>query len=224
MANSIFKRNNGWSNQKIEVKNGSDINVAPTYKRTSSGWERLDQQLVTQTKIIEGYAQWNGSFRSDSASGNATYFDPALYQGKYSSGYKEYKIGLMCFSDLFKKARELGTIKKVELRLKNNHAYYNSGLKTRICGAWSLPSTRPSTANYSWSDTNAYTGDWSFPKNGSAPQWITLNSNIHSKIQNSNINGLRVLSPSGYTTNDYGYFEGSNSNRPYIKITVEYQA
>lgn len=221
MANSIFKKtSNGWSNQKIECKTSGGTNVAPTYKRTHSGWERIDQQLVTHTKIIEGYAQWNASYRNSSGSGNANYKDNNIYQGKYDS--YNY-LGLICCTNLFNTARNSGTIKKVELRLKNNHAYYNSGLKTKICGAWSLPNTRPSTASFGWSNSTAYSGEWHFAKNGSSPQWLTLNSNVNNVIQNNQINGFRLLSPTGFDLNNYGYFEGSGDNRPYVKITVEYQ-
>ena len=129
----------------------------------------------------------------------------------------------MCFTDLFNQARNTGTITNVVLKLKNNHAYYNSGLKTIISGAHSLPSTRPGSLSFSVSNGADYSGQISFAKNGSEHKSITLNSACRSAIQNNQINGFKLTSPTGFSLNDYGYFEGVNENRPYIEITVEYQ-
>lgn len=222
MANRCFiKRNGTWQPLRPKKKVNGQWVDCPAYLKENGQWVRIDQQLVTKTKVIEGYAQWNGSWRNSSGTGGASHYrSDNIYQGKYNS---YHYLGLMCFTDLFNDARNTGTITKVELRLKNNHAYYNTGLKTKICGAWSLPSTSPTTAYFDWSDSNAYTGEWHFGKNAASPQWITLDSKIHNAIQNGSLNGLRLLSPSGFSLNDYGYFEGSNENRPYIKITVQYQ-
>ena len=217
---------NGTSTKKLKPKkfNGTSWVDCPTYRFTSSSSvDRMDQQLVTKTKVIEGYPQWNGSFRRASATGVGDYDEANLYQGKYPSGYKEYKTGVMCFTNLFNQARSAGTITKVELRLKNNHAYYNTGLKTRIQGVSSLPTSRPSTLDYGLFGSTVFSSDVSFAKNGASPIWITLNSNGINAIKNNQINGLRVVSPTGWDLANYGYFEGSNDNRPYIKITVEYQ-
>lgn len=222
MSNKCFiKRNGSWEPLRPKKKVNGQWVDCPAYQKINGNWTRIDQQLVTHTKVIEGHPQWNGSWRNSSGSGSASYYrSDNIYQGKYDN---YHYLGLMCFTNLFNQARNSGTIKKIELRLKNNHAYWNSGLKTRIVGAHSLPSSQPNDANFSWSDNTRFSSDVSFPKNGATPQWITLNGDAISKIQNNQINGLKLLSPSGFSLTDYGYFEGANSNRPYIKITVEYQ-
>lgn len=217
---------NGTSTKALKPKkfNGSSWVDCPTYRFTSSSSvERMDQQLVTKTEVISGYPQWNGSWRNSSGSGTASYYrSDNIYQGKYDT---YHYIGLMCFTDLFAKARAKGTITKVTLRLKNNHAYWNSGLKTRVCGASSLPSSEPTSVNFSWGGTTAFSSDISFGKNASTPITITLNSTAISQIQNNQVNGFRLLAPGGFALTDYGYFDGSTNSsiRPYCEITVQYQ-
>ena len=49
---------------------------------------------------------------------------------------------------------------------------------------------------------------------------ITLNSTAIDDIDYRNIDGFRLLSPTGNTVTDYGYFSGTGTTRPYIEITV----
>lgn len=226
MANKLFKKtSSGLTPVKFYRKTSTGLVQNPVYRKTTTGMERIDQTLVTKTKVISGYAQWNGTFRNSSGSGTANNFGSSdsrntlVYQGKYSP---YCYLGVMCFTDLFKEARETGIITKVVLKLKNNHAYYNSGLKTYISGAWSLPSTRPSSYSFANTNTVRYCNDVSFAKNGAEHKAITLNTTAINAITNNQINGFRVVSPTGFDLNNYGYFEGSGSSRPYIEITVQY--
>ena len=227
MANKCFiKRNGQWVSFSPMKKVNGQWQRCPVYKKENGVWNRIDQQLVTKTKVISGYAQWNGSFRNSSGSGvaEASYSGASdklrIYQGRYSS---YHHLGVMCFTDLFNQARNTGTITKVVLKLKNNHAYYNSGLKTIISGAVGLPSSRPGSLSFGVSNGADYSGKISFAKNGSEHKAIALNSACCSAIQNNQINGFKLTSPTGFSLNDYGYFEGVNGNRPYIEITVQYQ-
>lgn len=224
MANKLFiKTSSGTSPIKFYKKTSTGQTQCPVYRKTSNGMERIDQTLVTKTKVIKGYAQWNGSFRNSSGSGTAysDYSDSSdrlrIYQGKYNS---YHHLGLMCFKDLFAQARAIGTITKATLKLTNLHSYYGAGLGTKVCGAINMPNTKPSSFSFSNAKSTSYCGTVEFTKGGT--KTITLNSSALSAIQNGSIDGFRLLSPTGFTLTDYGYFEGEGTNRPYIEITVEY--
>lgn len=224
MANKLFKKtSSGTSPIKFYKKTSTGQSQCPVYVKTSSGMERIDQTLVTKTKTIKGYAQWNGSYRNTSGSGTAysDYSDSSdrlrIYQGKYSS---YHHLGLMCFKDLFAQAREVGTITNVTLKLTNLHSYYGIGLSTKICGAINMPSFKPSSFSFSNALSTSYCETVEFTKGGT--KTITLNNSVLSSIQKGNIDGFRLLSPTGFTLADYGYFEGEGINRPYVEITVEY--
>lgn len=225
MANKLFKKtSSGTSPIKFYKKTSTGQVQCPVYRKTASGMERIDQTLVTKTKVIKGYAQWNGSFRNSTGSGTA-YSDYSsasdrlrIYQGKYSS---YHHLGLMCFKDLFAQARAVGgTITKVTLKLTNLHSYYYAGLGTKVCGAINMPSTKPSSFSFSNAKSTSYCATAEFTKG--ATKTITLNSSALSDIQNNKIDGFRLLSPTGFTLTDYGYFAGEGTNRPYIEITVKY--
>lgn len=224
MANQCFiKRNGQWQAFTPMKKVNGQWQRCPVYKKVNGNWVRIDQQLVTKTKVISGYAQWNGSYRNSSGTGVATLrsSNPDLvYQGAYSN-YRH--LGVMCFANLFAEARNTGTITNVVLRLKNNHAYYNSGLKTVVSGTAGLPASRPGTLSFGVSNGKDYSGKISFAKNGAEHKPITLNSACIDDIQNGRIDGFKLTSPTGFTLSDYGYFEGSSGSRPHIEITVQYQ-
>lgn len=220
MANKLFiKTSSGMSPIKLYKKTSTGQVQCPVYVKTANGMERIDQTLVTKTMIVSGYAQWNGSYRNSSGSGSANFKDKNVYQGKYSS---YHYLGLMCFKNVFAQARAIGgTITKVTLRLTNLHSYYYAGLGTKVCGAINMPSTLPTSSSFNNILSTPYSNTTEFAKGGT--NTITLNSNALKDIQNGNINGFRLLSPTGFTLTDYGYFEGEGTNRPYIEITVEYQ-
>ena len=227
MANQCFiKRNGQWQAFTPMKKVNGQWQRCPVYKKIGGTWVRIDQQMVTRTVVIRGYAQWNGSYRNTSGSGNASLFNTStgkylsVYQGAY--GGNKY-LGVMCFADLFRQARERGTITNVVLKLKNNHAYWNGGLKTIISGAVGLPGSRPNSLSFGVSNGANYSGQVSFAKNGAEHKAITLNGDCIRAIQNGQINGFKLTSPTGYDLNNYGYFEGSSGSRPYIEITVQYQ-
>lgn len=226
MANKLFRKtSSGMSPVKFYKKTSTGQVQCPVYRKTSTGMERIDQTLVTKTKVFSGYAQWNGSFRNSTGTGTAKsdYSDSSarlcMYQGKYSS---YYHLGVMCFSNLFKQVRDFGgEVTKVTLKLKNLHSYYNAGLETKVCGAWNMPSTKPSSYSFSDVKSTSYCGTQHFDKGQT--RTLTLDENACANIQSGEMDGFRLLSPSGFTLADYGYFEGEGSNRPYIEITVKYQ-
>ena len=106
----------------------------------------------------------------------------------------------------------------MKLKLTNNHSYYYTGLDTYICGASSLPATRPTSFSTDNVDEIKLSDKINFSKGGT--QIITLNNTAIQKIQNGSIDGFRLLSPTGNTVTDYGYFSGTGTTRPYIEITV----
>ena len=226
MANKLFKKtSSGMSPVKFYKKTSAGQIQCPVYRKTSTGMERIDQTLVTKTKIIKGYAQWNGSFRNSTGKGTAQASYSSLtdrlrlYQGKYSS---YHHLGVMCFKKLFDEARAIGgTVTKVKLTLKNLHSYYGAGLETKICGAWNMPNLRPSSFSFDDVKSTSYCGSAHFDKG--EKRTLTLDENARKNIQRGEMTGFRLLSPSGFTISDYGYFEGEGTNRPYIEITVEYQ-
>lgn len=221
MANKCYiKKNGSWTAFTPYKKVNGQWQRCPVYRKENGSWVRIDQQLVTKTTTVSGYADWCGSFRNSSGTGSASFSKDDVYQGKYSS---YYYLGVMRFTELFTKAKAIGTITKATLKLKNNHAYYNGGLKTHICGAWAMPFSRPSSYSFSSTGSTAYASNISFAKNGSEHKAITLNSTAISDIQNGRIDGFKVLSPTGFDLNNYGYFDGTSSSRPWLELTVQYQ-
>ena len=139
-----------------------------------------------------------------------------IYQGHYPNfNY----LGIISFKDIFKEVRSLnGTITSVKLKLTNTHSYYYAGLNTYICGASNLSTTRPTSFSTDNIDEIKLSDKINFSKGGT--QTITLNDTAIQKIQNGSIDGFRLLSPTGNTVTDYGYFSGTGATRPYIEITV----
>ena len=226
MANKLFKKtSSGTSSIKFYKKTSTGLVQCPVYRKTSSGMERLDQTLVTKTKVFSGYPDWSGSFRNSTGTGTFTnsYSDSShglrIYQGKYSS---YHHLGVMCFKTIFDNVRDFGgEVTKVTLKLTNTHSYYGVGLGTKICGAWNMTTTRPTSFSINNVKSTSYCGTVEFSKG--ATKTITLDENARKNIQSGDMTGFRLLSPTGFSLADYGYFEGSNANRPYIKITVQYQ-
>ena len=55
MANKLFKKTScGTSSIKFYKKTSTGLVQCPVYRKTSSGMERLDQTLVTKTKVFSG--------------------------------------------------------------------------------------------------------------------------------------------------------------------------
>ena len=76
MANRCFiKRNGSWQSLVPYKKVNGQWQRCPVYKKENGTWVRLDQQLVTKTKVISGYAQWNGSYRNTSGTGSPGTFN-----------------------------------------------------------------------------------------------------------------------------------------------------
>lgn len=226
MANKLFKKtSSGTSPVKLFKKTSTGQIQCPVYRKTATGMERIDQTLVTKTKVFSGYAQWNGSYRNSTGTGTA-YSDYSgaddrlrMYQGKYSP---YHHLGIMCFKNIFNQVREFGgEVTKVTLKMKNLHSYYGAGLDTKVCGAWNMPNTKPSSFKFDDVKSLSYCGTQHFDKGET--RTLTLDENARSNIQTGTMDGFRLLSPTGFTLTDYGYFEGEGSSRPYIEITVKYE-
>lgn len=242
MSGIYIKDGSSLRNILIYKKNSNGMEICPVYKKTLNGMERIDSSKVINsgsgegegetpspelptvtTEVIKGYADWCGSYRSTSTSGTFTdnFNDDRrdrIYQGTYSSS--NY-IGIINFKKIFQEVKDLnGTIKSIKLKLTNLHSYYYAGLNTYICGASNLTSTRPTSFSSSNVDETKLSDKINFSKGGTLT--INLNDTAIERITNGDIDGFRLLSPTGYTITDYGYFSGVGTNRPYIEITIEY--
>ena len=224
MANKLFKKtSSGTSSIKFYKKTSAGQTQCPVYKKTSSGMERLDQQLVTKTYTVTGYCDWcccymGSSSTQSSLSKKGT--DPIYPRhGKYSS---YYYWSPMSFETTFKKVRGKN-ITKVELWLKSLHSYYSTGMDVYVSGFGSLSTTStPSSINRSIFNEARYSSDSHYNKSGDKHA-ILLNTTGINAIKNSQINGLRMIGSAGWSLDDYGYFEGSGNDRPYIKVTYTEQ-
>ena len=238
MSGIYFKKGNSFSKVNIYKKTEDGIVLCPVYRKTSNGMERIDlndgsneningggiitpPSIPSNSVVVKGYASWCGSYRSASSTGTFTdnFNDDRrdrIYQGYYPNfNY----LGIISFKDVFKEVRNLnGTITSVKLKLTNTHSYYYAGLNTYICGASNLSTTRPTSFSTDNIDEIKLSDKINFSKGGT--QIITLNNTAIQKIQNGSINGFRLLSPTGNTVTDYGYFSGTGTTRPYIEITV----
>lgn len=229
----LFINKNGVLTPIIFYKKTSTGQVqCPVFKKTKDGIERIDKvpeesgvdiPVVPEqvTKVIKGYAQWCGSYRNTSSSGvfKDNFGDSRsnhIYQGKYGS---YYYLGIMCFKDIFEQVRALnGVVTDVKLTLSNLHSYSSAGLSTKVCGAFNMPSTRPSSFDFSNVKSTSYCGEQHFNKG--QKRVLILDETARNNIQSGNITGFRMLSSTGFNTTNYGYFDGEGSNRPYIEITV----
>ena len=238
MSGIYFKKGNSFSKVNIYKKTENGIVLCPVYRKTSNGMERIDlndgsneningggiitpPSIPSNSVVVKGYASWCGSYRNTSTTGTFTdnFNDDRrdrIYQGYYPNfNY----LGIISFKDVFKEVRNLnGTITSVKLKLTNTHSYYYAGLNTYICGASNLSTTRPTSFSTDNVDEIKLSDKINFSKGGT--QTITLNNTAIQKIQNGNIDGFRLLSPTGNIVTDYGYFSGTGTTRPYIEITV----
>ena len=238
MSGIYFKKGNSFSKVNIYKKTEDGMALCPVYRKTSNGMERIDlndgsneningggiitpPSIPSNSVVVKGYASWCGSYRNTSTTGTFTdnFNDDRrdrIYQGYYPNfNY----LGIISFKDIFKEVRSLnGTITSVKLKLTNTHSYYYAGLNTYICGASNLSTTRPTSFSTDNIDEIKLSDKINFSKGGT--QTITLNNTAIQKIQNGNIDGFRLLSPTGNIVTDYGYFSGTGTTRPYIEITV----
>ena len=238
MSGIYFKKGNSFSKVNIYKKTEDGIVLCPVYRKTSNGMERIDlndgsneningggiitpPSIPSNSVVVKGYASWCGSYRNTSTTGTFTdnFNDDRrdrIYQGHYPNfNY----LGIISFKDVFKEVRSLnGTITSVKLKLTNIHSYYYAGLNTYICGVSNLSTTRPTSFSTDNIDEIKLSDKINFSKGGT--QTITLNDTAIQKIQNGSIDGFRLLSPTGNTVTDYGYFSGTGTTRPYIEITV----
>lgn len=224
MANKLFKKtSSGTSSIKFYKKTSTGQTQCPVYKKTSSGMERLDQQLVTKTHVVEGYCDWTCCYMGSSSSQSSLSKKgtDSIYprHGKYSSYYYWSPIS---FENIFKKVRGKN-ITKVELWLKSLHSYYNTGMDVYVSGFRSLATTStPSSISQNIFDNARYSSDTHYAKSGEG-KYITLNQNGINAVKNNQINGFRMIASAGWALADYGYFEGSGNDRPYVRITYTEQ-
>ena len=238
MSGIYFKKGNSFSKVNIYKKTEDGIVLCPVYRKTSNGMERIDlndgsneningggiitpPSIPSNSVVVKGYASWCGSYRNTSTTGTFTdnFNDDRrdrIYQGYYPNfNY----LGIISFKDIFKEVRSLnGTITSVKLKLKNLHSYYYAGLNTYICGASNLSTTRPTSFSTDNVNNTKLSDKIHFDKGGELT--ITLNSTAIDDIDYRNIDGFRLLSPTGNIVTDYGYFSGTGTTRPYIEITV----
>lgn len=218
MASKLLKKTSSGTSPVVFYKKTSTGQVrCPVYRKTSTGIERLDQQLVTKTYTVTGYPDWLYTYIGDGASDTSLYkksTDP-LYprQGAYSG---------MCYYSPISFKSTLAKVKgknitKVELWLGCLHSYYSSGLSTYISGTTTTATSVPSSTTTSIFNNKRYSSNTAFTKGTN--KYITLNNTAIADIKSGAITGFRPVSPSGWGLTDYGYFEGSGTNRPYVKIT-----
>lgn len=221
----LFINKNGVPTPIIFYKKTNTGQVqCPVFKKTTNGMERID--LYTKTKVLSGYVEWYGTYRSTSTTGDfplAFTTDETrsklLYQGKYGSN--NY-LNVMSFKKLLNEVASLnGTVIDAKITVCNKHAYSSTGLYTYICGAWNLPDTRPSTLNENKLGSISYVGKQHFDRY--EKRTLTLESDYYGALSRGELDGFRFLSPNGFDLNNYGYFAGTDEDRPYLEITVEYQ-
>lgn len=141
-----------------------------------------------------------------------------LYQGDTQlgdgTGYQYGKVG---FDDAAIRADLVGaTIDKVELRMSNEHSWYNSGLTARF-----------GSHNNASEPTGSTSTDGSF--NRSAHSWnkgqtkyVTLPVAIGEELRDNTTKGVTTGRPTAGSRSDYGYFRGydaTSSQKPRLRIT-----
>lgn len=158
-------------------------------------------------------ADWSKTWDSG---GSSTGF---MYQGRYGSssgGYERSKFG---FDEAQIQSDLAGaSIVKVELYLKNAHAYYSSGLSLML-GTHAddfMDHTSSTTGNWDRSDLdgvhfNKYEG-----------KWITLPNSIGTEFQTGATSGFCLGDTDSGNLSSYGYFDGANNNYPpLLRLTYD---
>ncbi|MFC9088986.1 RHS repeat domain-containing protein [Nocardiopsis dassonvillei] len=166
-------------------------------------------QTVTRTYPATWTASWYGYGKR---SGSRAYQgDTQLGDG---TGTQYSKIG---FNDSAIRADLAGaTIDRVEARLTNEHAWFNSGLTARI-----------GTHNNSSEPSGSASVDGTFSRSSHAwtkgqAKYVTLSDAIGAELRDGTARGLTLGRPTTGSRNDYGYFRGydaGGAHRPLLRIT-----
>lgn len=163
---------------------------------------------TTYTKTY--YANWSASW--DVNQGKMS--TDRLYQGDYSGANDRYsKIGFpysTIQSDL-----SGSTIQSVQVRLSNEHSWFNSGLTARIGhhNNASEPSGSSSTSG-TFNQTQS-----AFDKG--EMKWVSLPTSVGAGFRDNTIKGLTLGRTNAGDQSDYGYFRGADvgtSQKPALRI------
>ena len=221
MANRCFIKLNGqWVSLSPMIKRNGQWERCPVYIKENGVWNRIDQQLVTKTYKVSGYCDWNACYVGTSSSDSSLHKNSDPYkirQGKYSTYYYYSPIS---FKSIFDKVRGKN-ITKVTVELKNDHSYYSTGLNMYLSGMTSSINYEPSSITTSYFNSKKYSSNVFFSKGGT--QIISLNSEAINDIKNNVLHGVTPKAVAGWSLNDYGYYSGSGSTRPYVEITYTEQ-
>lgn len=141
-----------------------------------------------------------------------------LYQGATllgdGTGYQYGKIG---FDHSTIQTDLAGsTIDQVELRMSNEHSWYNSGLTARF-------GTHANTSEPSGSSSTSGTFSRSSHSwNKGQTKYVDLPTTIGEELRDATTTGITTGRPTAGNRNDYGYFRGydaSSTQRPRLRIT-----
>lgn len=191
------------------------------YGKKNGEWIRLDKDYIAKSTVVEGYCQWTASYYGNSPTdGSLNLRDYDAKKFSVFNGYNEnrYWYGIISFKNLLAKVKGKN-ITKVEIRLRNTYAAYDTIPKLVVRGFTGSQTVMPTDPKLSKSFllSNVY-ADVPFQKEATGN--ISLNASAISDIKNGRITGI-CLWADEWASNRYGYFEGGTSTayRPYIKIT-----
>ncbi|WP_304452914.1 carbohydrate binding domain-containing protein [Nocardiopsis sp. YSL2] len=141
-----------------------------------------------------------------------------LYQGATllgdGTGYQYGKIG---FDHSTIQTDLAGsTIDQVELRMSNEHSWYNSGLTARF--GTHANTSEPGGSSSTSGTFNRSSHSW----NKGQTKYVDLPTTIGEELRDATTTGITTGRPTAGNRNDYGYFRGydaSSSQRPRLRIT-----
>ena len=171
------------------------------YKRQAPPQQRTKTYTSTWTRSYQG----DGSLRISNGD---------MYQGYYSgtNGNQRSLIGFN--DDQIRSDLSGATINKVEVRLDNQHFYYNSGgvacIGTHNYGG------APSTWSGSRVDEIRQTFNWA----KGAVKWVTVSNTFGTDLRDGTATGLALGPGVNTSLTYYGFFAGQNGTyKPQIRIT-----
>ena len=154
---------------------------------------------------------WTRSYQGD---GSLRISNGDMYQGYYSgtNGNQRSLIGFN--DDQIRSDLSGATINKVEVRLDNQHFYYNSGgvacIGTHNYGG------APSTWSGSRVDEIRQTFNWA----KGAVKWVTVSNTFGTDLRDGTATGLALGPGVNTSLTYYGFFAGQNGTyKPQIRIT-----
>lgn len=210
MANGILKWNgSAWQNAPIFKWNGSAWAKADGYKWNGSAWVSITET----TYITEFKALTSRSFLGDGSPRGDVATRPWLHLGYYAS--TTGKESSVIIFDYIAMQKELAgaTIDKVELYMKNEHAYYSSGMYL------SYQNTAMTSIPASYKPTVAGVYKEFFAKGEG--KWITLANFWGTWFASGAATGIYMFNNES-APSSYGYFTAHNTaNPPKLRITYK---